>query len=67
MTGVTRDHQLNLRLTTGERRKMERLARVLGCGVSEAIRTAVAIELDRRVPSTGSGDGACAQPRVTKR
>lgn len=50
MTGIRREHLLTMRVTTSERKAIRKLAQVLNCGVSEAIRTAVNLELARRSP-----------------
>jgi hypothetical protein len=48
VTGITRDKVVILRVTAGERKRLERYARILGCSLSEAIRTAVAEQLEAR-------------------
>lgn len=47
-TGITRDRVVILRVTAGERKMLERYAKALRCGLSEAIRTAVAQQLEAR-------------------
>lgn len=40
-SGIRRDHLLTMRITTGERKAIERLAKLMGASVSETLRTLV--------------------------